>query len=49
VTATALGSGVPIDQRYWLGVHERDGRLDFIGFYRSEEDALAGLGLSGPE
>jgi ketosteroid isomerase-like protein len=52
VTATAIGSGVPIDQRYWLGVHERDGRLDFIGFFRSEEAAVDALGLgseAGPE
>jgi ketosteroid isomerase-like protein len=49
VTATAIGSGVPIDQRYWLGVHERDGRLDFIGFFRSEADALAALGLPDAE
>jgi ketosteroid isomerase-like protein len=49
VTATAIGSGVPIEQRYWLGVHERDGRLDFIGFYRREEDARSALGLESAE
>jgi ketosteroid isomerase-like protein len=45
VSATAIASGVPIDQRYWLGVHQREGRLDFIGFFRSEEATRDALGL----
>jgi ketosteroid isomerase-like protein len=45
VSATAIASGVPIEQRYWLGVHERSGRLDFIGFFRDEDAARDALGL----
>jgi ketosteroid isomerase-like protein len=39
VTATAAGSGVPIDQSYWLGARVRDAKIVFFGFFRTEEDA----------
>jgi hypothetical protein len=42
--ATAAGSGVPIAQRYWQGVHLRDGLVDYFGFFRTEQDALEALG-----
>ena len=45
VTATAVASGVPIEQVYWLGVHQSDGLLDFVGFFRSEDTARDALGL----
>ena len=45
--ATGAGSGVPIDQGYWQGVHLTDGLVDYFGFFRSEGDALAALGLGG--
>jgi hypothetical protein len=31
VTATAAGSGVPIDQIYWLGARVRAGKIKFFG------------------
>jgi ketosteroid isomerase-like protein len=40
VTATGAGSGVPIDQTYWLGARVRADKLTFFGFFRTEEDAL---------
>jgi ketosteroid isomerase-like protein len=40
VTATGAGSGVPIDQNYWLGARVRDAKIVFFGFFRTEEDAL---------
>ena len=48
--ATATSSGVRIEQRYWQGVHLRDGLVDYFGFFRSEEDALEALGVgkAGP-
>jgi ketosteroid isomerase-like protein len=39
VTATALGSGVPIDQMYWLGARVRAAKITFFGFFRTEEAA----------
>jgi ketosteroid isomerase-like protein len=39
VTATGAGSGVPIDQTYWLGARVRAGKITFFGFFRTEEDA----------
>jgi ketosteroid isomerase-like protein len=42
--ATAAGSGVRIEQSYWQAMSLRDGAVDFFGFYRSEEEALAALG-----
>jgi SpoU rRNA methylase family enzyme len=45
--ATAAGSGVPIAQRYWQGVHLRDGLVDYVGFFRSEHDALEALRREG--
>jgi ketosteroid isomerase-like protein len=39
VTATAAGSGVPIDQTYWLGARVSGEKITFLGFFRSEEDA----------
>jgi ketosteroid isomerase-like protein len=41
--ATAAGSGVPIEQRYWQGVHLRERLIDYIGFFRSDQDALEAL------
>ena len=43
VTATGAGSGVPIDQIYWLGARVRDAKILFFGFFRTEEDALAAV------
>jgi hypothetical protein len=40
VTATAAGSGVPIDQLYWLGARVRAGKIKFFGFFRTEKNAL---------
>ncbi len=42
-TATALASGVPIEQTYWHAARVRDLKLTWFGFYRTESDALAGL------
>jgi ketosteroid isomerase-like protein len=40
VTATGAGSGVPIDQTYWLGAQVQAGKITFFGFFRTEPDAL---------
>jgi ketosteroid isomerase-like protein len=40
VTATGAGSGVPIDQTYWLGARVQAGKISFFGFFRTEPDAL---------
>jgi ketosteroid isomerase-like protein len=40
VTATGAGSGVPIDQTYWLGARVQAGKITFFGFFRTQEDAL---------
>jgi ketosteroid isomerase-like protein len=40
VTATGAGSGVPIDQTYWLGARVRADKIVFFGFFRTETDAL---------
>jgi ketosteroid isomerase-like protein len=49
VFATAASSGVRIAQGYHFAAHVRDGRLDYFGFFRSEEDARQAVGLEGPE
>jgi ketosteroid isomerase-like protein len=43
VTATGAGSGVPIDQTYWLGARVQAGKITFFGFFRTETDALEAL------
>jgi hypothetical protein len=40
VKATGAGSGVPIDQTYWLGARVRGAKIVFFGFFRTESDAL---------
>ncbi len=40
VTATGAGSGVPIDQSYWLGARVQAGKIIFFGFFRTELDAM---------
>ena len=40
VTATGAGSGVPIDQTYWLGAQVEAGKITFFGFFRTETDAV---------
>jgi ketosteroid isomerase-like protein len=40
VTATGAGSGVPIDQNYWLGARVQADKITFFGFFRTESDAL---------
>ena len=40
VTATGAGSGVPIDQTYWLGARVEADKIRFFGFFRTEQDAL---------
>jgi ketosteroid isomerase-like protein len=40
VTATGAGSGVPIDQTYWLGARVEADKITFFGFFRTEADAL---------
>jgi ketosteroid isomerase-like protein len=40
VTATSAGSGVPIDQTYWLGARVEADKITFFGFFRTEPDAL---------
>lgn len=44
VTVTGSASGARIDQSYWQGIRSRDGLVDYVGFFRSEEDALSALG-----
>ena len=39
VTATGAGSGVPIDQTYWLGARVLNDKITFFGFFRTEQDA----------
>jgi ketosteroid isomerase-like protein len=39
VTATGAGSGVPIDQTYWLGARVQADKITFFGFFRTETDA----------
>jgi hypothetical protein len=43
VTATGAGSGVPIDQTYWLGARVEAAKIVFFGFFRTEEDALEAI------
>jgi len=40
VTGTGAGSGVPIDQIYWLAARVRADKIVFFGFFRTEADAL---------
>jgi ketosteroid isomerase-like protein len=40
VTATGAGSGVPIDQTYWLGARVQADKIVFFGFFRTESDAM---------
>jgi ketosteroid isomerase-like protein len=40
VTASGAGSGVPIDQTYWLGARVEADKIRFFGFFRTESDAL---------
>ena len=40
VTATGAGSGVPIDQTYWLGARVQADKIIFFGFFRTEADAM---------
>jgi ketosteroid isomerase-like protein len=40
VTATGAGSGVPIDQTYWLGARVQADKITFFGFFRTEEAAM---------
>jgi hypothetical protein len=40
VTATGSGSGVPIDQTYWLGARVQADKIIYFGFFRTEADAL---------
>jgi hypothetical protein len=34
------GSGAPVDQTYWLGARVRAAKIVFLGFFRTEDDAL---------
>jgi ketosteroid isomerase-like protein len=43
VTATGAGSGVPIDQTYWLGARVEAEKITFFGFFRTEPDALEAI------
>jgi hypothetical protein len=40
VTAAGAGSGAPVDQTYWLGARVRAAKIVFLGFFRTEDDAL---------
>ena len=40
VTATGAGSGVPVDQNYWLGARVQADKITFFGFFRTESDAM---------
>jgi ketosteroid isomerase-like protein len=40
VTATAAGSGAPVDQTYWLGARVQADKITFFGFFRTEEAAM---------
>jgi SnoaL-like protein len=43
VTATGAGSGVPIDQTYWLGARVQAGKITFFGFFRTQQDAISAV------
>jgi ketosteroid isomerase-like protein len=43
VTATGAGSGVPIDQTYWLGARVQAEKITFFGFFRTEDDAMQAI------
>jgi ketosteroid isomerase-like protein len=39
VTATASGSGAPVNEPFWQGVRFRGDKAVFFGFFRTEEEA----------
>jgi hypothetical protein len=47
VNATAAGSGAPVDQATWQAVQVRRGKIVFLGWFRTEAEALEAVGLRG--
>lgn len=45
IRMTGTLGGVPVTQTMWQAVRERDGKLCWWGFFRSEAEALEALGL----
>jgi ketosteroid isomerase-like protein len=45
VNATAGGSGAPVDQAMWQAVRVRRGKIVYLGWFRTEAEALAAVGL----
>jgi hypothetical protein len=45
VNASGVGSGAPVDQTTWQAVRFRSGRVVFLGWFRSEVEALEAVGL----
>lgn len=43
VTATAADSRVPIDQAYWLAARSEADKISFIGFFRTQAEAVDAL------
>jgi ketosteroid isomerase-like protein len=41
------GSGVPVEEHFWLVHHLRDGKIDRIDLYGDETQALETAGLAG--
>lgn len=41
--ATAIGSGVRIEQRYWHATRVRHGKVTWFGFFRTEREAVDAL------
>jgi ketosteroid isomerase-like protein len=46
VNASAAGTGAPVDQTTWQAFRFREGKVVFIGWYRTEPEALEAVGLS---
>jgi ketosteroid isomerase-like protein len=45
VKASAAGSGAPVDESTWQVVRFRDGKVVFVGWFRTEVEALEAAGL----
>ena len=46
VQANAVGSGTPVDQTTWQAVRFRDRKVVFVGWFRTQAEALAAAGLA---
>ena len=45
VSASAAGSGAPVDQTTWQAFRFREGKVVFVGWFRTESEALEAVGL----